>query len=78
MSTTGEIKMAEEQEDYSKENKRRMIVALAILLGAKIENAASSYSSIPEVIKAEAAKLYKNMNMDLVTEQPARIPEQQV
>lgn len=78
MSTTGEMKMAEEQEDYSRENKRRMIVALAILLGAKIENAASSYSSIPEEIKTEAAKLYKSMNMDLVTEQPARIPEQQV
>ena len=78
MSTTGEMKMAEEQEDYSKENKRRMIVALAILLGAKLENAASSYSSIPEEIKTEAVKLYKSMNMDLVTEQPARIPEQQV
>lgn len=70
--------MAEEQEDYSEQNRKRMIVALAILLGADLENSVESYSKIPKNIKAEAKEIYKSRNLDLVTEQPARIPEQQV
>lgn len=69
--------MAEEK-DYSEENKRRMLIALAILLGADLENNLTAYKDIPKDIKSKALKLYKDSNMQLQVEQPARIPEQQV
>lgn len=69
--------MAEEK-DYSEENKRRMLIALAILLGADLENNLVAYKDIPKDIKSKALKLYKDNNMQLQVEQPARIPEQQV
>lgn len=39
--------MAEEDRDYSKENRRRMLVALAILVGADVENRPESYKDVP-------------------------------
>ena len=51
--------MAEEK-DYTDENKKRMLIALAIMLGANIENKLSEYPNIPKPILAEAKKnLYR-------------------
>jgi len=67
-----------EEKNWSKDNKKRMVVALAILLGADLENSAESYSKIPEDIKKQALKIYDEKNLSLVVEQEARIPEQQI
>ena len=67
-----------EETNWSKDNKKRMIVALAILLGADLENSAESYSKIPEDIKKQALKIYDEKNLSLTVEQEARIPEQQI
>lgn len=68
----------EEKKDYSEENKKRMLVALAILFGAEVENNPEEYKSVPEPIKAKAEKLYQEKGLKKVVEQPARMPERQV
>ena len=40
--------MDEEMKDHSSENRKRMLVALAILLGADIENDVEQYGKIPK------------------------------
>ena len=61
-------------EDYSSENKKRMILALAIMLGA----AADSYSDIPPALLAQAKAIYKDKNFGIDVEQEARMPEREV
>lgn len=68
----------EEKKDYSEENKKRMLVALAILFGAEVENKPEEYKSVPEPIKAKVEKLYQDKGLKRVVEQPARMPERQV
>lgn len=70
--------MSEEQKDWSEENKKRMLVALAIFLGASIENKAESYSKIGKDILAKAEDIYESKDMKSYVEQQARMPEQQV
>lgn len=70
--------MSEEQKDWSEENKKRMLVALAIFLGASIENKVESYSKIGKDILAKAEDIYESKGMKNYVEQQARMPEQQV
>lgn len=49
--------MAEEDKDYSKENRRRMLTALAILLGANVENSPEGYKDVPEDLMKRAKEI---------------------
>lgn len=55
-----------------------MLVALAIFLGADIENKVESYSNIDKDILAKAEEIYESKGMKTSVEQAARMPEQQV
>ena len=70
--------MSEEEKDYSDENRRRMLVALAILLGAKVENSPESYGDVPEDVMKSAKEIYERDGLELAVEQPARMPEREV
>lgn len=70
--------MAEEDRDYSKENRRRMLTALAILLGANVENSPEGYKDIPEDLMKRAKEIYERDGLKLAVEQPARMPEREV
>jgi len=69
--------MAEEK-DYTDENKKRMLIALAIMLGANIENKLSEYSNIPKPILAEAKRIYIERQLKSIVEKPERISERDV
>jgi hypothetical protein len=69
--------MAEEK-DYTDENKKRMLIALAIMLGANIENKLSEYPNIPKSILAEAKKIYIERQLKSIVEKPERISERDV
>ena len=68
----------EEDKDYSKENKKRMLVALAIFLGSDVDNKLESYKSIDKETLKKAKEVYEQKGMQVAVEQPARMPEQQV
>lgn len=72
--------MSEEKEekDYSDENKKRMLIALAIMLGANIENKLSEYKNIPKHILAEAKKVYTERQLQHIVETRKRIAEKDV
>ena len=70
--------MAEEDRDYSDENRRRMLVALAILLGADVENRPESYRDVPAQTMKRAKEIYERDGLELAVEQPARMPEREV
>lgn len=70
--------MSEEEKDYSKENKKRMLVALAILLGAHIDNKVEQYKDIPEQVRKQAEDIYEQKGMARDVEQAARMPEREV
>ena len=70
--------MSEEQKDYSEENKKRMLVAIAVFLGAKVENKLESYSEIGKETLQKAKDLYKQKSMSATVEQASRIPEREV
>ena len=70
--------MEEEKRDYSEENRKRMLVALAILLGADVDNDAESYSNIPKDILKRAKKIYEEKALSPVVEQEARMPEREI
>lgn len=69
--------MAEEK-DYTDENKKRMLIALAIMLGANIENKLSEYPNIPKPILAEAKRIYLERQLKSIVEKPERISERDV
>lgn len=69
--------MAEEK-DYTDENKKRMLIALAIMLGANIENKLSEYPNIPKPILAEAKRIYIERQLKSIVEKPERISERDV
>lgn len=50
--------MTEEEKDWSEDNKKRMLVALAIFLGADIDNKVESYSKIGKDVLKQAEDLY--------------------
>lgn len=68
----------EEDKDYSEENKKRMLVALAIFLGSDVDNKLESYKSIDKETLKKAKEVYEQKGMQVSVEQPARMPEQQV
>lgn len=70
--------MAEEDKDYSEENRRRVLTALAILLGAEVENSPEGYRDVPKDVMKSAKEIYERDGMKLAVEQPARIPERDV
>ena len=70
--------MAEEDRDYSEENRRRMLVALAILVGADVENRPESYKDVPAEAMKRAKEIYERDGLKLTVEQPARMPERDV
>lgn len=49
--------MTEEEKQYD-ENKKRVLIAIAILLGAKIGNDISEYDNIPKDILKQAEQIY--------------------
>ena len=67
-----------EEKDYTDENKKRMLIALAIMLGANIENKLSEYSNIPKPILAEAKRIYIERQLKSIVEKPERISERDV
>lgn len=69
--------MAEEK-DYTDENTKRMLIALAIMLGANIENKLSEYSNIPKTILDEAKRIYLERQLKSIVEKPERISERDV
>jgi hypothetical protein len=69
--------MAEEK-DYTSENKKRMLIALAIMLGANIENKLDEYKNIPPTILAEAKRIYIERQLKSIVEKPERISERDV
>ena len=70
--------MAEEDRDYSEENRRRMLVALALLVGADVENRPESYKDVPAEAMKRAKEIYERDGLELTVEQPARMPERDV
>ena len=70
--------MAEEDKDYSKENRRRMLTALAILLGANVENSPEGYKDVTEDLMKRAKEIYERDGLELAVEQPARMPEREI
>jgi hypothetical protein len=69
--------MAEEK-DYTNDNVKRMLIAIAIMLGANIENKLSEYSKIPKPILTEAKKIYKERQLKNIIEKPERISEKDI
>jgi hypothetical protein len=67
-----------EEKDYTDENKKRMLIALAIMLGANIENKLSEYQNIPKPILAEAKRIYIERQLQNIVEKPERISERDV
>lgn len=67
-----------EEKDYTDENKKRMLIALAIMLGANIENKLSEYPNIPKPILAEAKRIYIERQLKSIVEKPERISERDV
>lgn len=54
-------------EDYSSSNKKRMLTALAVFLGADIDNDPAQWADVPAPVKKEAKALYESMQLDKVT-----------
>lgn len=67
-----------EEKDYSEENKKRMLIALAILLGAQVENKIEAYSEIDKDILKRAKGIYESKGLAAQVEQQARMPEREV
>lgn len=70
--------MSEEDKDYTSENKRRMLVALAIMLGASIEASPDSWKEVPKEIQKQAKLYYEERGLSRIAELPTRLPEREV
>lgn len=69
--------MTEEEKQYD-ENKKRVLIAIAILLGAKIGNDISEYENIPEDILKQAEQIYSDKQLLSAVPYKNRISERDV
>ena len=69
--------MPDDEKDYAEENRRRMLVSLAILLGWDGHNDAP-IKDVPKTYMQQARRIYQDRNLGRLVEQEGRMPEREV
>lgn len=70
--------MSKEEKNYKKENEKRMLIALAVLLGYTKVNKIDEFENLTDDQQKEVKKIFKERNLKAITDNPQRLDEKTI